>query len=512
MKNFYLYVIVSVCGAAVLALEILGTRILGPFYGVSLFLWSSLITVTLAALSLGYMLGGRLADRHATISHLCVMMTSAGVWILLIPWIKHPFLTLTEPLGLRTAVVAASFTLFFPPLMLLGTISPYAIKLRTATLEEVGQAAGNLYAISTLAGVISALITGFFLIPNIGVIRLTIVIGLLLLITGIIGFLIDKHLKLTTTGISLFALAILSLLVRPPVDQAKLKEGLLDIEQSPYAELRVIDTEAGRHLLIDGGIHSLVDTATWESDFHYAAVMDLPKYFFDKPGTMLLIGLGGGSLVKQYAKNYWKVDAVEIDGKVIALAKEYFHLQDTDGTVFETDGRQFLSSTKKKYDVILLDAFGSSSIPFHLVTREAFESIASHLNENGVFALNVETIGWDDLLVKTLTATLKQEFMEVLSLPIEEPPDRFGNIVLIASQHKLIPVRDLERNVLLDPDWRFGPEYQRAHAWDNRFTADISRARVLSDDLNPIDIRSEAINLVARKDLHGYFEKDGLSW
>ena len=512
MRNFYLYVLVCVGGAAVLALEILGTRILGPFYGVSLFLWSALITVTLAALSLGYLIGGRSADKRATLTPLCIIMMGAGTWIMLIPWFKHPFLTFAEPLGLRAAVLTASFILFFPPLTFLGMISPYAVKLRTATLSEVGKAAGNLYATSTLASVISALLTGFYLIPNIGVTRLTIIIGMFLLVTATVGFLIDKNSRLGAIGISLLAFSIIALLIRPPFERAQPYGGLLSIEQSPYAELRVLDSDGGRHLLIDGGIHSLVDTATWESNFHYTAVMDLPKYFFPSPGKMLLIGLGGGSLAKQYARSYWKVDAVEIDPTVISFARRYFHLQLSDASVYEMDGRQFLISTKKTYDVILLDAFGSSSIPFHLVTKEVFGLISSRLNPGGILALNVETVGWNDPIVKTLTATLKQIFQDVFALPIEEPPDRFGNIVLLASKSTFELKRELERNVTLDPDWRFGPEYQKVHAWDNRFTADIGNAQVLTDDLNPVDLRAEAINLVERNVLHEYFKERGMSW
>src|SRR5712692_9929871 len=104
MKNIYLYFVVFIGGVAVLALEILGTRILGPFYGVSLFLWSALITVTLAALSLGYAVGGYWADKNASMARLCVPIACAGVWMMVIPWIKHPFLWLAEPLGLRIAV------------------------------------------------------------------------------------------------------------------------------------------------------------------------------------------------------------------------------------------------------------------------------------------------------------------------------------------------------------------------------------------------------------------------
>src|SRR5438105_3226931 len=143
MKSVLIYLIVIVSGAAVLSMEILGTRILGPFYGVSIFLWSALISVTLVALSAGYLFGGMLADRSPSITRLCLLLAAAGLWVLLVPWIKRPILVFAENFGLRWAVLASAFVLFFPALTLLGMVSPYAIKLKTRSLDEVGRSAGN---------------------------------------------------------------------------------------------------------------------------------------------------------------------------------------------------------------------------------------------------------------------------------------------------------------------------------------------------------------------------------
>jgi predicted membrane-bound spermidine synthase len=187
VKHAYLYLLISVSGASVLAIELLGTRMLGPFYGVSLFLWSALITVTLAGLAVGYFLGGRMADRAATYARLGWLPAAAGVWLITVPWIKAALLRVTEPFGPRVATLIAALVLFFIPLMLLGMVSPYAIKLRACRLEEVGRSAGNLYAISTLAGVAAALLMGFVLIPGFGVSRLTAAVGIVLVATGILG-------------------------------------------------------------------------------------------------------------------------------------------------------------------------------------------------------------------------------------------------------------------------------------------------------------------------------------
>ncbi|MDZ7267974.1 MAG: fused MFS/spermidine synthase [candidate division KSB1 bacterium] len=510
-KQWFIYFVVFVSGAAVLAVEILGTRILGPFYGVSLFLWSALITVTLAALSLGYVLGGRWADRGPQLTRLCSLLALASLWLILIPWLKQPLLYLAEPLGLRFAVLVAAFVLFAPPLTLLGMVSPYALRLRAVSLAEVGRTAGDLYALSTIGSVLSALLTGFFLIPNIGVSRLMLAIGLTLLVTAAFGFALSRNSSTgALTGLLLLLLGA-SLSAALPMAQARPEHGLLAVEHSTYAELRVLETEAGRHLLIDGGIHTIVEPEFLESTFPYVGVLDIVKKLFVQPGDLLVIGVGGGSVIKNFARAGWNVSAVEIDPAVTKMALRYFALDSSQARIHHADGRQFLSTRADSYDVIILDAFGSSAIPFHLVTREAFALMRSRLRPEGVLAINVETVGWHHILTRSLTATLQQHFQHVLALPIAEPPNRLGNVILLAADRPVTLLRELERNYA-DPDYRFSMDYQRVHAWDNRFVPNTRRAPVLSDDWNPVELWSEQVNLVARQDLHDYFRESGLSW
>jgi spermidine synthase len=510
VKDFYIYCVVVVGGAVVLTLELLGTRILGPFYGVSLFLWSVLIAITLLSLSIGYTIGGRLADRYPSFHRLTSLIGIAGIWIVLIPWIRHPLLVATEPLGLRPAVFIASFVLFSPPLILLGTIIPYAIKIKTNNLDQLGKTAGDLYALSTFSSVIAALATSSFLIPYVGVSRLTLIIGLILIVLAIAGYMLNKKNKLIAVMLPFFLVSSWGI-SKPPDESPAPERGLLAIEQSRYAELRVIDEQDARHLTLDGSAHALVDIRKWESHYPYVSLMDMPKYIHAKPGKMLLIGLGAGSLVKNYASEGWKVDAVEIDPAVVAIAKQFFSLQDEEATIYTMDGRQFLNMSKDKYDVILLDAFGSGSIPFHLVTSEVFQLMKSHLLDNGILAVNVDALGWHDIIVRSVAATLHTSFSNTIALPVAEPPSEVGNVVLLASDRPLT----LEREIIRDYtnlDFRFSNNYWKVHGWDNLFEPEITNAPVLTDDLNPIDVWSEDVNYAARLDWHGYFSDNKLSW
>ncbi len=508
MKHKYLYLSISISGASVLAIEILGTRILGPFYGVSLFLWSALITVTLAALAAGYALGGRWADRGATYPRLGSLLAGAGVWLVAVPWIRNPLLHLAEPFGLRFAALAAALILFFIPLMLLGMVSPYAIKLRASRIEEIGRSAGNLYAVSTLASVVAALLTGFYLIPNFGVYRLTLAVGAILIATAIPGFL-GKRAPAAKLVIPIVILAAGAALIGASHENRPDPEhGLAFAGQSPYGEIRVVNDNEFRYLLIDGAIHTAVDTTLFYSSvMSYVNVIDITRGYFDKPGRMLVIGLGGGSVVKRFHAEGWDIDAVEIDPLVARVATDYFGLAEHEARIHRMDGRQFLLSTAGVYDLIVLDAFGSSAIPFHLASREAFALMASRLAPGGVFTLNLQAIGWHDTIVRSLAATLRTQFSNVRALPTMEPPDQLGNVILFASNRSL----ELRQDPPVPID-RFSPEYDRAHAWDNRFEPDMRGVPVLTDDRNYVDLWTEAINARERAELHGMFARAGVSW
>jgi spermidine synthase len=503
-RHLPLYAVVSASGASVLAVEILGTRILGPYYGVSLFLWSALITVTLAALSVGYAVGGRWADRGPRYSRLALVLAGAGVWLLVVPWIKGPALKLLEPAGLRFAVLIAATILFFPPLVLLGMVSPYAIRLRTESLDEVGRSAGDIYAVSTVASVAAALLTGFVLIPEVGVTRLVYGIGALLVLAALIAVVAGREKRGAVVAVFLLLLVAGGTAGIAPGERPDPKSGLLSLTESPYMEIRVIEDNGVRALLLDGGCHTYVDASSMKTLYPYVMVLDIVRLFYSDPGRMLLVGLGGGSVAKSYHAAGWDVDVAEIDPDVVETAREWFDLRPQEASITVMDGRRYLYQTDKRYDLVILDAFGSSAIPFHLVTREMFALVKSRLNPGGVLAMNVEARDWHDILVHSLAATLKTEFSTVIALPVGEPPNVLGNVVLLAADRPL----DLEEGSLGNPYEFLGDDYwhtvvvQRNHAWANRFVPLTDGIPVLTDDHDPVALWAERINLVARRQLH----------
>jgi spermidine synthase len=499
-SHFPLYVIVSVSGGVVLAVEIVGTRVLGPFYGVSLFLWSALITVTLAALSVGYALGGRWADRGPRYRTLGNILGVAGLWLLATIWLKHPVIAAVEPLGIRGAVLAAATLLFFPPLALMGMVSPYAIRLRAEHLGEVGRTAGNIYAVSTIASVVAALATGFFLVPYLGINRLIAVSSAALIGAAAVAFRGEKSGPGNNAVSVLLPIGLACLGSALPIARVGLSSQFFTVQQSPYADLRVLDWEDNRYLLVDGGTHTAVDRISGNTEFPYAMVMDIPKHLFKRRGDMLLIGLGGGSIAQDYYRDGWRVETAEIDPAMVGIAEQYFSLSVDSAHVHVMDGRRFLETTDHTYDLIVMDAFGSSEIPFHLVTREMFALVKSRLKPGGVFAMNTETRSWDDILTRSLAATLRTSFSDVVALPTAEPPNTVGNVVLLAADRSI----DFDDDVLGDPYQALPYPYhhwvvvERHHGWANRFVPDMNGVPVLTDDRNPVSVWSEAINWASR--------------
>ena len=218
------------------------------------------------------------------------------------------------------------------------------------------------------------------------------------------------------------------------------------------------------------------------------------------------MGLGGGSVAKSYAADGWRVDAVEIDPVVTELAHAWFGLTTAEATVHHDDGRRFLAAQPPAtYDLVVMDAFGSSTIPFHLVTEEVFALIATRLAPGGLLAMNIESVGWRSPLVHAIAGTAAQVFAHVRVLPIAEPPTELGNVVLLGADSTLELLRELPP--VAD---RWSTAYNLNHAWDNRFEPSLDDAVILSDDRNPVALWSDGVNRTARRQMHEYFGTSGV--
>ncbi len=448
-------------GAVLMGLEMLGSRLLAPYFGNSLFVWGSLIGVFLSALSLGYLLGGRAADRPAGSPSSGRSGRRRWAWVAVLPWLTPTVLEGLEARQWpRLAPLLASLALFFGPGVLMGMVSPLAIRLRAKGVERLGQDAGGLYALSTAGSIAGTLLTSFWLIPALGSRALLGVLGLTLLVLA--GGYAISHRRMAE-GVLAGALAAATLLTSVPVSglgvpaSPAAAQGTKVVERiggepvemtivleedSLYHHLRVMDGGDSRYLRFDNSWQSgMYLKDPFRTRFLYTDYFALPYALGLKPKKVLFIGLGGGSTPKHYWKNdpEVQVDVAEIDPEVVRVARRYFALPDDPRlNVTAEDGRRFLENSREKYDLICLDAYYADSIPFQLTTREFLEVVKSHLTPGGVVAANIIGAyeGPRSSLYRSFEKTFAAVFPTRYSFPLywRNDPDQLRNIMLLATE------------------------------------------------------------------------------
>jgi spermidine synthase len=421
-------------------IELMGTRIIGPFYGVSLFVWSSLISVTLLALAIGYYIGGLLADKQGDIRLSHVIFLSA-IFTGIIPLMSGSVLSATNSLGLRGGAFTSAFILFSPCLILLGMAGPFVIKMAASRLEGVGFVVGSVYAISTLGSVFGTLLLGFYLLPLAGVRLIMLCISLVLLALALLLSMYElRRLQLAVKPLLwiVSSLAVATVLSGTYLlhEQRSVKgyRVLSDVE-SHYGWVRVIDQphERVRWLLSDSstiGAESL-DTGNGLLSYHH--IVGLLPHFLPNAKDALLIGLGSGHLVGVLNQQGVKTDAIEIDPEVARVAKKYFNFKTT-GDLIIGDARYQVTKLDKQYDMIIHDCFTGGTEPIHLLSLEMLQTLKSLLKDNGILALNMVGFleGTDQLAVKTVARTLDAVFSSRRAF-VSSPGKNFNDIVFLAS-------------------------------------------------------------------------------
>ncbi len=408
-----------VSGAVIMVVELLGSRIIGPSFGVSLFIWTSLITVTLVSLALGYWLGGKLADHKSSPTVLFTIILVAGLSLLLVPLIKSFIISNALFLGLRLGTLVSSSILFGPPLFLLGMVTPYIVKLSFEDKTTIGKTVGWLYAISTAGSVVGTVLTGFLLIPRLGVDNIVYLSSLVLISLNAIYWLFFKNRYIYLCLI----LIPVALILMPERQLSVLREDGTKVsvkvnKDSPYGQIKVVDYSYGdtlyREFLIENIIQGGIDVNSGLSIFKYQYHLEqLAHAYANDASNALIIGLGAG-IVPQRFKQFYNIksDIAEIDEMVVKTAKEYFFFEPDEGSVFTLDGRYFLRSTNGRYDIIILDAFSGDSPPSHMVSIEAFELMKKRLSRDGVLLINF--LGSNEkentFVLSSLDKTLREVF------------------------------------------------------------------------------------------------------
>ncbi|PKM11792.1 MAG: SAM-dependent methyltransferase [Gammaproteobacteria bacterium HGW-Gammaproteobacteria-3] len=479
-----LYLTVFMTGASVMVIELLGTRLIAPFYGASLYVWCSLISVTMIALALGYFIGGRWAD-YRDGKGFSLILALAAVLTLLIPWMTRSVLLATDPLGLRTGAFISALVLFTPSLTLLGMVSPVAIKLATRQLQGVGASSGSLYAVSTLGSVVGTLLLGFFLFPEFGSREILAGLGIGLLILALLVALYEQQqlavvkatgpvLLLIIVGFSLIPQIVGAGRALPAQQQLIIRSE----QESLYGWVRVIDKPKAklRFLTSDASVIGAASLIDGSNLLVYQDIVNLLPALAPGMKRALIVGQGAGHMATALHERYGiKVDTLEIDPAVAQAAVDYFGFKPS-GQARVGDGRYEIRKLTGPYDLIIHDCFTGGSEPAHLLTVETLRQLRGLLSEKGLLALNF--VGFLENGQNPALASVAKTLDEVFprrQVFISEPGDDFNDFIFLTGN---APV-DLEA-----PSLSLG---QQDWLKQRQVSVNSEKGRILTDNLNALE-------------------------
>lgn len=411
--------VVFVAGAASLAIEICASRLLAPYFGNSTVVWANVIGLILIYLSVGYWVGGRLADRHPTPRALGFLLLLAAAAIAVLPFIAHPFLSLAlrgftaVSVGVVVGSFFATLLLFALPVSLLGMVSPFALRLSLHDLSRAGRISGRLSSLATVGAIAGTFGSALLLIPAIGTQRTILAAALAAALAA---------LPLLLRPAAVVAAGVAALIALPPA-APKPETGTIAEREDAYQFVQVVREPGGKIVMrTDEGVadQSVYRSQTALTGGEWDMPLVVPPLMPAFPHRILVIGNAGGTTARGLAAEYpgAAIDGVELDPVVSELARRYMGMDAIPGLrVYTGDGRAYVATTDRRYDLIVVDAYRQTYIPFHLATQEFFELLRDHLDPGGAVALNVERVPGNDSLVRAVSGTLAAAFPQVWVWP-----------------------------------------------------------------------------------------------
>lgn len=462
-----------------MAMEMSATRLLAPYFGTSLYVWTNVIGLIMVALAGGYYLGGRLADRRPKPNIYFGLIFFTGVWVLLVPFVSSPFFTLLTQSFSNLAEVArvGSFVavgiLFVLPMFLLGMIVPFTVKLVLAHLEEAGRVSGKVSMISTAGSLVGTFLPAFVLIPLLGTTKTFVCIGIVLMLLAAFG--------LRRWVIFLIAIASIGFLwLVPPVYA---EDSIIYSKDSSYGFVFVTEDEWGiRRLHVNNpfGTQSLYDPSTpLAPERYYYSYFGVLPAMLEEVQSVLILGHGGGSFTRIFNAYYpeLSITGVEIDPAMIEAAEATMGFSEAEVEIFYGDARTYLLTTEETYDLILIDTYQGMNIPAHLATQEFFALAESRLKEDGLVALNAAST--TSLFLDSLVKSLSVNFENAAALAI---PDSYNSMILGSNSNHFDLIHEVPEEL----------REQAAAVESGLYTFDLSYAQPFTDEkLTQVEILND---------------------
>ncbi len=446
MKKTYLYITVFFSGMTALAVELSASRLLGNVYGSSNLVWACIIGLILIYLTLGYWLGGRLADKHPEPRVFYRLLMWASLTVALVPMISRPVLRLSANAfdQLQLPMLAGAFIsvliLFIVPVTLLGMASPFALRLVLQDTQNAGRESGKLSAISTLGSFIGTFLPVMVLVPLIGTYRTFLFFSSILMLVTTIGFLIYVDYKAWLRHIWMpVVLILLWLFGAKGTDKAT--ANMIYETESAYNYIQVLDVDGFRYLRLNEGqgMHSVYHPTRLNYSGPWSQVLVAPFFnaapvTVDEVHSLAIVGLAAGTTARQATAVFGEdlaIDGFEIDPKIVDVGRKYFAMTEPNLNVIVQDGRWGLEHSEKTYDIISVDAYRPPYIPWQMTTVEFFQIVYDRLTDEGVMVINIGRSPLDRALVNDLATTIRQIFPTIFTMDI---PGSFNTILFASRQ------------------------------------------------------------------------------
>lgn len=444
-KASYFYFLSFLEGGSVMACELFAAKLLAPYFGTSLYIWAAVLGLTLGGLTIGYFVGGKLSKAHHEKPELLyIILVLAGAMLAIMPFSSHLIMNALNNTSLSAGAILSLLVYMVPPLSLMGMVSPVIINLVTKEASSSGNSAGNVYAISTLGGILFTFLMGFYVIPNFGIKTPSLITGFMLAIFPLISLLLKGKFAVLLITIPLVLMSTTINIDAEYSDEYQVlyeSEGILGqikVVDHPAYEFTT-DNRPGRALIVNNTLQSFaslndnLELSIWEWSHYYPAAASI----FPPKSKVLLLGLGGGTLKKQLNRLDFDVDVVEIDKRVGEVCKKYFGV-DPDLEIIIDDARHYIRTTDKTYDIIIYDTFLGESVPEHLLTVEGISDAQHILKPGGMIMSNFygfihEKTGY---AARSVLKTYEASGMitNILATPGEEDS---RNLIFLASKEKL---------------------------------------------------------------------------
>jgi len=492
--------LVFISGMASLGVEFGASRLLAPYFGTSLYVWGVLIGLILIYLSAGYVIGGRLADRHPRDTVLFQLTAWAGFWIGLIPLVSYPILLLSQQgfatlsIGLVAGALLAVVSLFAVPVVLLGCVSPFAIRLLLTDVRTGGNTAGAVYALSTGGSILGTFLPVFWFIPTFGTRPTLVGFGVALLLISIAGLWSTRRWYAILLVVVVAATALLPQGIKPAGQGRLLYE-----KDSAYGYIQVVQVGTRTELVLNEGqaIHSIYDPTSLTTggpwDYFLLGGYFRPAQAAEpRPRDVAILGLAGGTAARQYTAAYGpavSITGVEIDPAILDVAHRYFHLDEPNVHPVVQDARYWLATNSGSYDVVVMDAYRQPYIPFHLTTKEFFEQVRGHLRPGGAAVVNAGRTTTDFRLVNALASTMAAVYSNVYLVDVPS----FSNTIIYGTSQPT-SLADVRHNLGLAGEPLVATVAASAQGEGNLRISEY-HSQVFTDDLAPVERLIDAIIL-----------------